>query len=83
MKLVFSSAAFRQLSKLERSAQKRIIEKLSHYLSQQNPLAFAEKITDPQYGEWRFRIGDYRVLFDVSGGTINVLQIGHRKDIYG
>jgi len=30
----------------------------------------------------RFRIGNYRVIFDLEGDEIVVLRAGHRKDIY-
>ena len=34
--------------------------------------------------EFKLRVGDYRVLyeFDVSAGRINLLYVGHRRDIY-
>ena len=31
---------------------------------------------------YRFRIGDYRVIFDHTDVAIIVLRVGHRKDIY-
>jgi len=33
---------------------------------------------------WRMRVGDYRVIADISLGerTITVLAVGHRKSIY-
>lgn len=82
MKIIFSENAFRQLSKLERIVQKRINSKLDFYLSQNNPLNFAERLTDYQFGDWRFRISDYRILFDVEKDKIIILKIGHRKDSY-
>jgi len=82
MQFIFTHSSFRQFKKLEKSAQKRIDEKLRFYCSQKNPLDFAEPINDFQYGSWRFRIGDYRVLFDVEKDKIIVLKVGHRKDIY-
>ncbi|MFZ2372956.1 MAG: type II toxin-antitoxin system RelE/ParE family toxin, partial [Trichococcus flocculiformis] len=35
-------------------------------------------------GEWRYRIGDYRLIADINDDTITILilEIGHRKDIY-
>ena len=79
MKLIFARLAFHQFQKLERSVQKRIDEKLRFYISQKNPLQFAESIKDPRFGDWKFRIGDYRVLFDVEGDKIIVLKVGHRR----
>jgi len=48
----------------------------------EDPLKHSEKLTDPKIGEYRFRIGDYRVIFDLKGDDIVVLRVGHRKDIY-
>ena len=32
--------------------------------------------------DYRLRCGDYRVLFDVEGGTILVHRVRHRKEAY-
>ena len=82
MDLIFSHQALRDLKKLGKQAQKRIIEKLEFFVSSPHPLNFAEKLTDSTLGEWRFRIGDYRVIFDTKDKQIIILKIGHRKEIY-
>ena len=82
MRVIFTRSAFRQFQKLSCNVQKRIDEKLCFYLDQKDPLQFAELLRDSRFGNWRFRIGDYRVLFDVEGNKIIVLKIGHRRDIY-
>jgi mRNA interferase RelE/StbE len=45
-------------------------------------LRFAEKLSDPILGEYRFRIGDYRVIFDIQEDEIIILRVGHRREIY-
>ena len=82
MKLIFSRIAFKQLSRLAPDIQNRINGKLDFYISQKDPLDFAEKLNDYEFGEWRFRIGDYRAIFDVDGDKIIILKVGHRKNIY-
>ncbi len=82
MRLVFSAPAFHQLSRLDKRIQHRILSKLDFYLSQKQPLRFAERLTDTRFGQWRFRIGDFRVVFDVAKDAIKVLAVGHRRDIY-
>ena len=32
--------------------------------------------------EFRLRVGDYRVLFEIENGAIVIYRIGHRKNIY-
>jgi len=47
-----------------------------------SPLDFAERLTNFELGEYRFRIGDYRVAFDVEDDTAKILKVGHRKEVY-
>ncbi|PIZ01134.1 type II toxin-antitoxin system RelE/ParE family toxin [bacterium (Candidatus Gribaldobacteria) CG_4_10_14_0_8_um_filter_33_9] len=63
MKIVFKESAARQIKKLDRSIRIRILEKLQFFFTQSNPLQFAEFLKDSRFGNWRFRIGDYRVFF--------------------
>jgi len=78
----FKEKAAREIDKLPVKERTRILRKLKFYSQQENPLRFAEKLTDFRFGELRFRIGDYRVICDISGSKIMILKVGHRKDIY-
>lgn len=82
MKYLFRPSAEKQFSKLDRQIQNKIITKLEFFLSATNPLEFAERLVHYETGEYRFRIGDYRVIFDVEGDEMIVLSVGHRKEIY-
>ena len=82
MEFSFSRSAFNQFRKLERDVQKRIDKKLCFYLSQENPLHFADSLKDNRFGDWRFRIGDYRIFFDVEKDKLIILKVGHRKQVY-
>jgi mRNA interferase RelE/StbE len=33
---------------------------------------------------WRIRVGDYRIIYEIddSNGTVTVLDVGNRRDIY-
>lgn len=64
----------------ERTVKDRIGKTLRRYAEE--PLRYAEKLTDPSLGTYRFRIGVYRVIFDIEGKNIVILRVGHRKDIY-
>jgi len=37
-------------------------------------------ISDPDY---RLRLGDYRVFYNVVGGRVDVLRVMHKKETYG
>ena len=79
-KLVYTQRAIKDIRKLEQISKKRIGRALVRY--EEDPLKYAEKLIDPRLGTCRFRIGDYRVVFDLKGNEIIVLRVGHRKDIY-
>lgn len=81
--LVFKPTAFRDLRKLPRAVQKRIGLKLQFYANQSDPMAYAVPlIGSPKAGQYRFRAGEYRVVFDRKDKTIIVLYIEHRRDVY-
>ncbi|MBU4224159.1 type II toxin-antitoxin system RelE/ParE family toxin [Patescibacteria group bacterium] len=78
----FKRKAAREIEKLSPQIRERILKKLQFYSLQENPLTFAEKLKDQRFGEYRFRIGDYRILFDVKKNILLILKVGHRKEIY-
>ncbi len=78
--LVYTRRAVKDIQKLDSESKERIGKTLLRY--KDNPLIYAEKLTDSQLGTYRFRIGDYRVIFDIEGNEIAVLRAGHRREIY-
>jgi len=66
-------------------------EDLPHRI-QQRMLARIEEMSDNLHGdvkrltgstpEYRLRVGDYRVLFEVEKETIMVYRIRHRREVY-
>lgn len=82
MEIFYTRKAAEQLRNLTHLIQKRITEKMRFYAKQENPLKFAERLTDYREGEFRFRIGDYRVIFDIERNTIYILKIKKRDKAY-
>lgn len=78
--LVYTQRAFRDIEKLDPKTKRRLGKILLRY--KEDPIRYAEKLTDPKLGTYRFRIGDYRVIFDLEGINIVVLRVGHRREIY-
>jgi len=78
--IVFSDKAFKQLKKLEKVTQERIIKVLERIRIR--PESFVTKIVgDPGF---RLRVGEYRVIVDIYKDKllILVIKIGHRTRIY-
>lgn len=80
MKIFYSSTAERQLEVLPKAVQKRIALKMRWFASQTDPLAHAKRLVG--YNAYRFRIGDMRIVFSVSGNSIYVLLIMKRDSAY-
>ncbi len=71
--------AIKDLEKLSKSNAKKIIEKirgLEHGLN-----GDIKKLTNfsPEY---RLRVGDYRILFEIREKEILIYRIKHRKEAY-
>ncbi|MCD6461317.1 MAG: type II toxin-antitoxin system RelE/ParE family toxin [Thermoplasmata archaeon] len=78
--IIFSDRAFRQLKKMDRKVQERIVAVLERI--RVRPEAHVVKLVgDPGY---KLRVGDYRVIMDTDHERLHilVLKIGHRKNIY-
>ena len=82
MKIYYTDKAAKQLADLPRAVQKRIVHKMRFYAEQKDPLKFAERLIDYNEGDFRFRIGDYRLNFDVKDNTIYVLKVARRDKAY-
>ena len=78
--LVYTNRAIRDIEKLDPKVKNWIGETLLRY--GEDPLNYAVKLKDSRLGTYRFRIGDYRVIFDIEGIEIVILRVGHRRDIY-
>ena len=78
--LAYTRRAIKDIQRLEDKTRKRIGNALLRY--SENPFNYSEKLTDSKLGNYRFRIGDYRVIFDLEATDIVVLRVGHRKEIY-
>lgn len=84
--IIYTEHAVDDLRNLDKRTAQRIIQKIYFFSQQKNPITFAKKLKNSALGQYRFRIGDYRALFDLDKkGNIRllmILRIKHRKDVY-
>ena len=78
--LVYTQRAVKDIQKLDAPIKSRIGKTILRF--KEAPLEHAERLTDSTLGSFRFRIGDYRIIFDIVGHDIVVLRVGHRREIY-
>jgi len=70
-RLLYTLRAVRDIERLDPQIKERIGKTLLRY--ERDPLKYAEKLTQPAIGSYRFRIGDYRVVFDLEGEEISAI----------
>lgn len=80
--LLYKRTAVKEIQKLPPQIKKRLKLKLEWFVNQDDPLDFAEPLTKPMDAQYRFRVGNYRVLFDLEGSNIVVLYVQHRREVY-
>ncbi len=84
-KILFTDRARKQLKKLDKYTAALIIGWLEKNIEGcENPRQHGKGLVENKSGQWRYRIGDYRVICEIKEKEviILVLEIGHRKEIY-
>lgn len=79
-KIVYTKTASKDIQKLDNVAKKKIKKKIENF--SKRPLFYARKLIDPKIGKYRWRAGNYRIVFDLDKRTIVILRVGHRREIY-
>lgn len=81
-RIAISSAAARQLRKLDAQACRRIQAAID--LLSENPRPAGAKKLVGGGGEWRVRTGNYRIIYELNDDAllVLVLAVGHRRQIY-
>ena len=80
-----SDFAERQLRKLDRPVQKRLLDWLDDRIEGcKNPRHFGEPLKADLSGLWRYRVGDYRIICEIQDDRLVVLAlaVGHRREVY-
>ena len=83
-KVVLTSRAEKQLRKLDTFTRKTILSWIKKHLYETTtPRQYGKGLTANHSGEWRYRVGNYRILATIydDGIIIEVFAVGHRKDI--
>ncbi|QOV19945.1 type II toxin-antitoxin system RelE/ParE family toxin [Blautia liquoris] len=73
---------FKKLDKYTKRIIKAWIDK--NLIRCENPRLHGKGLTSNRSGQWRYRIGDYRLICLIEDNklVITALNIGHRRDIY-
>lgn len=81
----YSKEAVKTLKKMDRHMATLIYAWIEKNLEGcKNPRALGKPLTANRSGQWRYRIGDYRLICEIIDEkiVILVLSVGHRREIY-
>ena len=84
-KIVTTDKFDKAFKKLDRQTQRIIktwIDK--NLMGCENPRIHGKGLTANRSGQWRYRVGDYRILADIRDDEIVLvlIDVGHRSRIY-
>ena len=73
---------FKKLDNYTKRMIKAWIEK--NLVNCDNPRVHGKGLTSNRSGQWRYRIGDYRLICEIEDDKLIILalSIGHRRDVY-
>ena len=82
-KIAYLDSVEEDLKKLDKSTVKRILARIETYLAV-DPKELGKPLKGEFQGYWRYRWGDYRVIYKISEREILILilRISHRKEAY-
>ena len=84
--LVYSKEALKDLKKLDNSVSRVIYAWLKKNIDGcSDPRIHGKGLTANRSGQWRYRVGNYRIVCKIEDDNVIVLvlTIGHRSTVYG
>ena len=84
--LVYSKEALKDLKKLDNSVSRVIYAWLKKNIDGcSDPRIHGKELTANRSGQWRYRVGNYRIICKIEDDKVIVLvlTIGHRSMAYG
>ncbi len=81
----YTPRAVKQLKKLDKCTRALIYGWIEKNLEGcEDPRQHGKGLTANRSGQWRYRIGDYRLIAEIEDEKIIILilNVGHRRDVY-
>lgn len=81
-RVTLAATAVKERQRIDSVVRKRIDQTLQGLLSEPRPSGV--KKLSGKYQDWRVRVGDYRILYEIDDDQqlITVWRIAHRRDVY-
>jgi mRNA interferase RelE/StbE len=81
-RVLLERAAEKDLSRLPAETHDRVIEAIQALASNPRPVG-CRKLTGSKH-DWRIRVGDYRVVYEIADviRIVRVNRVRHRREVY-
>ncbi len=83
--LIYSKTVLKDFKKVDKQLQKNIYNWIDKNLQNCiNPREKGKALSYNRIGQWRYRIGNYRLICEIKDKELIILalEFGHRKNIY-
>ena len=84
-KLEYTETAKKHLSKLDKYVARTIVSCMSKNVdNSESPRDHGKPLVSNLRGKWRYRVGDYRLIYEIQDNRLLVLaiSIGRRRDFH-
>ena len=84
-KIEFTDTANKQLKKLDKQSSKRLLTWIEDRIPNcSDPKLWGEALQANRKEQWRYRVGDYRIICEIQNHIliVRVIEIGHRCEVY-
>jgi mRNA interferase RelE/StbE len=82
----YTESSSKQLNKLDKQTALRVLDFMDERVAAlTDPRTLGKNLKGPKMGEyWRYRVGDIRIICNISDGqmTVLVIEIGNRREVY-
>ena len=78
--IAYKASVARDLKRIDKTQARKLISKLEHALAE-NPNA-GELLKGEFQGLFKYRVGDYRIIYTKTADGVLILRIAHRKEVY-
>lgn len=81
----YEKEAYKVLKKMDKFQAKVIMSWIEKNLvGTTNPRLHGKGLVGDKSGQWRYRVGNYRIIADIQDENIIILilSVGHRKEVY-
>lgn len=84
-KVEFTQRALKDIKKLDKQTAALILGWVRKNLEGcEDPRQHGKGLTANRSGEWRYRVGDYRLLAEIEDNVVSILilTVGHKRNVY-